>query len=135
MTREEIWSYCVKQHYSAAYAQYAMEHTVCEACHRDAVLPHHIRARGAGGDDDALTCSRCVLTAIVASTRSGCVDLAFSTPDCGTRCGGHWIGRKSRWANDAHVGTCVADTDLAYCVPVAAGRAAIFGRSTAGTQC
>ena len=51
MTREDIWSYCVKAHYSAAYAQYAMEHLACEACHGDSVLPHHIRTRGAGGDD------------------------------------------------------------------------------------
>jgi hypothetical protein len=54
MTREEIWQHCKAKHYSAAYAQYAMEHTVCEACHRDAVLPHHIRTRAAGGDDDAM---------------------------------------------------------------------------------
>jgi hypothetical protein len=53
MTRDEVWDYCKRSHYSAAYAQYAMEHLVCEACHGDAVLPHHIRTRGAGGDDDA----------------------------------------------------------------------------------
>ncbi len=63
MTREEIWDYCKRQHFSAAYAQYAMEHLVCEACHGDAVLPHHIRTRAAGGDDDKLNlvslCSAC----------------------------------------------------------------------------
>ena len=52
MTREDIWQYCVSKHYSAAYSQYAMEHLVCEACHGNAILPHHIRTRGAGGDDD-----------------------------------------------------------------------------------
>jgi hypothetical protein len=63
MTREDIWQHCKVKHYSAAYAQYAMEHTACEACHRDALLPHHIRTRAAGGDDDAMNllglCNEC----------------------------------------------------------------------------
>ena len=53
MTRDDIYDLCVRKHYSAAYAQYAMEHTVCEACRGDAELPHHVRTRAAGGDDDA----------------------------------------------------------------------------------
>lgn len=52
-TRDEIADYCKRHHYSAEYTEYAIEHRFCEVCGLPAVLPHHIRSRGAGGSDEA----------------------------------------------------------------------------------
>lgn len=64
MTRDEIWSRCVRAHYSASLAAYWMDHPVCEACRRsESSCPHHLRSRGAGGDDDPVNllalCTAC----------------------------------------------------------------------------
>ncbi len=53
MDADAIWRYCLRKHYSAAYADYWMAHERCEACGGLSEAPHHIRTRGAGGDDDA----------------------------------------------------------------------------------
>jgi hypothetical protein len=52
MTSAQIWILCKRHHYSAAYAEYWQEHAVCEACMlKWSAAPHHVRTRGAGGDD------------------------------------------------------------------------------------
>jgi hypothetical protein len=52
-TPEQIIRYCRKRGFSDAYAQYASTHLWCEACRFEpAVLPHHLRTRGAHGDID-----------------------------------------------------------------------------------
>jgi hypothetical protein len=54
MTSAQIWILCKRHHYSAAYAEYWQEHAVCEACLlKWSAAPHHVRTRGAGGDDAA----------------------------------------------------------------------------------
>ena len=55
LTPEQIWQICKRKHYSTAYADYWESHRVCEAgCRRGSSPPHHIRTRGAGGDDAAV---------------------------------------------------------------------------------
>lgn len=52
MTSDEIWAYCEKRKYSPVYAAYWMRERVCVAClEHPSSAPHHIRTRGAGGDD------------------------------------------------------------------------------------
>lgn len=52
MNPDDVWIVCKRKHYSAAYAEYWQAHTRCEACRRlSSEAPHHIRTRGAGGDD------------------------------------------------------------------------------------
>lgn len=50
--REEILAYCRKKKYSEAYTNYWLQHVYCEArTGFPSAAPHHIRTRGAGGDD------------------------------------------------------------------------------------
>ena len=52
MTPDDIWTHCKRKHYSAGYTSYWQAHERCEACRRlSSEAPHHIRTRGAGGDD------------------------------------------------------------------------------------
>lgn len=50
--KELIKAHCKKNKYSEAYAHYWLGHLFCEAkTGVRASSPHHIRSRGAGGDD------------------------------------------------------------------------------------
>ncbi|MCX5769461.1 MAG: hypothetical protein NTZ09_04200 [Candidatus Hydrogenedentes bacterium] len=52
MTRDDVFVHCLRNRYGADYAQYWMDHLVCEAgCEKPSQPPHHLRTRGAGGDD------------------------------------------------------------------------------------
>ena len=54
MNREEmIRKICVRNHYSAEYMGYWIQHKWCEVCGADTTEPpHHIKTRGAGGQDN-----------------------------------------------------------------------------------
>lgn len=55
MDSDEIYAYCKRKGYSVQYAKYWAENIFCEASmpfKQPAEPPHHIRTRGAGGDDD-----------------------------------------------------------------------------------
>ena len=49
---EYVRAHCRTHKYSAAYTAYWLKHLVCECCMNRSAAPHHIRSRGAGGDDD-----------------------------------------------------------------------------------
>ena len=53
-----VRAHCKQYHYSAEYERYWLAHPYCEVGVADghvryASAPHHIRTRGAGGDDDS----------------------------------------------------------------------------------
>ena len=50
--REEITAYCRRWGKTATYEAFWLAHTTCECCGNHSAAPHHIRTRGAGGDDD-----------------------------------------------------------------------------------
>ena len=53
MTRDDIRQHCKKHGYSYGFEVYWAAHRVCEVsdCCLYSAAPHHIRSRGAGGDD------------------------------------------------------------------------------------
>ena len=49
--REAILKHCKKYKYSKQYTDYWIAHAWCEICGNYSAAPHHIRTRGAGGND------------------------------------------------------------------------------------
>jgi hypothetical protein len=52
VTTEEKLVYCVHRGYAITYYDYWATHPICEICHsQESQPPHHIKTRGAGGED------------------------------------------------------------------------------------
>lgn len=50
--QEAITKHCKKYKYSKQYQAYWTAYPFCEICDNDSAAPHHIRTRGAGGNDE-----------------------------------------------------------------------------------
>jgi len=51
--KENVQAYCRRNMFSQSYTDYWLAHLWCEAgTHLPSSAPHHIRTRGAGGDDE-----------------------------------------------------------------------------------
>jgi hypothetical protein len=53
MMIDYITAHCAKYGYSEEYTRFWIGHSRCEICGLHSDAPHHIRTRGAGGDDDS----------------------------------------------------------------------------------
>jgi hypothetical protein len=51
MTAEDKLAYCTHHGYSFAYYEYWAAHPACEVCGAESQPCHHLRTRGAGGQD------------------------------------------------------------------------------------
>jgi hypothetical protein len=51
MSPEDKLAYCTHNGYSFAYYEYWAAHPTCECCDQESQPPHHIKTRGAGGED------------------------------------------------------------------------------------
>lgn len=64
--RIEIIKTCRARKYSGTYRDFWLAHHRCECCGKTSAAPHHIRTRGAGGDDNPLNllalCTSCHTT-------------------------------------------------------------------------
>ena len=78
--REAIIKACRAMKATATYAAFWQTHQHCECCGNWSAAPHHIRSRGAGGDDSPLNLLALCMAHHTEAHQFGTVEFALRYP-------------------------------------------------------